>query len=103
MFRQLILERYLQQFVVISANRKGARQTKPTTIIKYKAVIPRDAAFFMEDNMKRMTHKDGVALNLFESNGVTSTKWSLFEGKTREECLKEAARLGLVVPDEVNE
>ena len=55
------------------------------------------------DKSWRMTHKDGAVLNLFESNGVTSTKWSLFEGKTREECLKEAARLGLVVSDEINE
>lgn len=38
-------------------------------------------------------------IHFFESNGVTSAIWDMFCG-TKQECLKEAGRLGLVLPEE---
>lgn len=48
----------------------------------------------------RLVH-DGVNLiALFESSGITGTKNTLFEAATRDECVAEAQRLGLVGLDE---
>lgn len=48
----------------------------------------------------RLVH-DGVNLvALFESEGITGTKNTLFEAATRDECVAEAQRLGLVGLDE---
>jgi hypothetical protein len=50
----------------------------------------------------RLAH-DGVKVITmpFESDGVTGTRYVLFEAVTEAECLAEIARLGLTVPEEV--
>ena len=45
----------------------------------------------------RMVHDKGKVKDYFEAEGVTYTKYSLFEG-TKEECETEIKRLGLSVP-----
>lgn len=49
----------------------------------------------------RMVH-DGtrVIAMPFESDGITGTRYTLFEADSEAACLAEIARLGLVVPED---
>lgn len=48
----------------------------------------------------RLIHNGSNILALFQSEGITETKNTIFEGETRDECVAEAQRLGLPGLDE---
>lgn len=43
----------------------------------------------------RLVHDGSTLVALFQSEGITATKNTLFEAATRDECIAEAQRLGL--------
>lgn len=48
----------------------------------------------------RLVHDGAKLVAMFESSGITSTKNTIFETATRDECVTEAQRLGLSGLDE---
>lgn len=48
----------------------------------------------------RLVHDGSNLVALFQSEGITSTKNTLFEAQTKDECIAEAQRLGLSGLDE---
>lgn len=53
-----------------------------------------------KDQSWRLVHDGSTLLALFQSEGITGTKNTLFEADTRNECIAEAQRLGLAGLDE---
>lgn len=51
----------------------------------------------------RLVHDGETVLMLAELSGVTQTTHTAFEAATQRECVAEARRLGLVVPEELEE
>lgn len=83
---------------------------EPTNLISFKegkatySSIDKELTLTVNESVNKLCWR--VVYNLkygfthfFESNGVTSAIWDMFCG-TRQECLDEAKRLDLVLPEE---
>lgn len=55
------------------------------------------------DSSWRLVHDGKDVMALFESGGYTTTIHNVFEAQTRDECLAEIERLGLVYEAQVNQ